>query len=734
MATRGPLRVAVLGQKDAMIRALYELVQRRRTMQLQVLVISPSSLPTIPRSANVSEICASLGFEHLVGRENKEVFQALERFDPQLLVSILWPRKITTEMLALCENNINFHPSLLPRHRGSLTQFWSIFEGDKETGSTCHHMVENFDAGRILHQVSVTISSAETALSLSHKIVGATDECFRHVFGLFLERGGSLPEGEPWDINQFPYHFRKIPGRGVIDPTWPNEKIDRFVRAMYFPPLAPAKALDDSGRDVDILDMQTYLDLRAGTLAQNSLSWHVADPATPCHSPSRPTVIPAAVERSENRPAQPRWLLAIMLPVLSVLVWIVASMIEGTKPGPNPNIGRLHSLGPDHPRARCMDGSPMTYYVAPSSGAAGRGKWLLYFQGGGWCSGASTLSNLPGYSPSEDAGHPDLCEQRARGYHGSSSDDRQSRDFSQRGFLSGNPAINPMMYNWNRVLLRNCDGTLFLGNADMSASAAGGMLHLRGHDNALAVVQALLEKHGLDEATEVVLAGCSAGGVAVVMLADELRRIIQAAVAARMGPLRQVFVVSLADSGIFPEWRNPVPRGVLHFPQFQWLAMHANVTYALPQACRDAGHAWRCLFVGTALPYVSTPVFVLQSMVDSWHVVDSGDRPALEALRERLREEAVRGISGPHGAAIDNCFHHCEAWGDIVWGGLTNREVFENWYIARREAWVSGDTDEQLSQGWSLIHVGSAISSRCYRGHAKHASWHKELSRHSPVN
>ena len=27
---------------------------------------------------------------------------------------------------------INFHPSLLPRHRGSLTQFWAIFDADEE--------------------------------------------------------------------------------------------------------------------------------------------------------------------------------------------------------------------------------------------------------------------------------------------------------------------------------------------------------------------------------------------------------------------------------------------------------------------------------------------------------------------------------------------------------------------------------------------------------------------------
>ncbi|CAE7411326.1 PAE7 [Symbiodinium microadriaticum] len=194
--------------------------------------------------------------------------------------------------------------------------------------------------------------------------------------------------------------------------------------------------------------------------------------------------------------------------------------------------------------ARCLDGSPVNLYLARGV-HAGRKKWVINFQGGGWCTTSPSSASAFGYSHEEDVAHPDLCEDRAKGYHGSSSTDRDFRNFEDKGYLSGNPSVNPMMYNWNRVMIRNCDGTMFLSShAELSTSS--GSLHFRGRDNALAAIEVLLQ-HGLADASDVLLAGCSAGAVAAVVLADELRRRVEEAVAARGG---RVFVAVLADSGV----------------------------------------------------------------------------------------------------------------------------------------------------------------------------------------
>ena len=44
------------------------------------------------------------------------------------------------------------------RHRGCFSGFWSIHEGDSETGVTCHRMVEKFDEGRIIYQARQPIA------------------------------------------------------------------------------------------------------------------------------------------------------------------------------------------------------------------------------------------------------------------------------------------------------------------------------------------------------------------------------------------------------------------------------------------------------------------------------------------------------------------------------------------------------------------------------------------------
>jgi len=62
--------------------------------------------------------------------------------------------------------------------------------------------------------------------------------------------------------------------------------------------------------------------------------------------------------------------------------------------------------------------------------------------------------------------HPDLCSERAKGFHGSSRFDRDSRRLEGAGYLSADSARNPLLHDWTRVVVRNCDGTAFTSSAD----------------------------------------------------------------------------------------------------------------------------------------------------------------------------------------------------------------------------------------------------------------------------
>eukprot|EP00959_Pyramimonas_sp_CCMP1952_P469397 9494865-Pyramimonas_sp.AAC.1 len=47
-----------------------------------------------------------------------------------------------------------------------MSGFWAIFEGDAETGVTCHRMVHEFDRGHILWQERAPIAGDDTSFSL----------------------------------------------------------------------------------------------------------------------------------------------------------------------------------------------------------------------------------------------------------------------------------------------------------------------------------------------------------------------------------------------------------------------------------------------------------------------------------------------------------------------------------------------------------------------------------------
>ncbi|CAK9049051.1 unnamed protein product [Durusdinium trenchii] len=626
----------------------------RRQQRLEVLVMTPSEKAMgYPPSAGAEAVCRALGcssqrgYSHEVASNNEALLAAVQRFQPDLLVSILWPRRVPKEVLDLCAlveeprgpESLNFHPSLLPKHRGSLTQFWAIFEGDDKAGTTCHRMVLEFDAGKILHREEVELSADEqlgpTALSLSHKIALTTEkcasprllddmlDCFKHIMELYFTMG--LPEGEDWDIAEFPYHYRRLhedrnssvhvartSDDGFIDPTWPDEKVDRFIRATYFPPYAAARLRRADGAIDGVVSLKAYQD---GQGLGDELLWHksgvlqalrAADEGVAQlelfaraaafferHGPGSSVrrlwdrKCEEAIEYWKERPqgtdviAEAQEAQKAVAPALARAVCAAAALgvppeeeveedvFEGALAvlqhkkvetvGFGPSLAANCCPSAAEPSAADND---LASIVATSHlggvGARGDLEKVAIIASlldnvdesrslarrvpveGGRCMDGST-SNLYLAKGYENVGHPDLCSERARGYHGSSHDDAEFRDFAKRG---------------NRVMVRNCDGTLFLSDSELETELQGNRstLQLRGRSNAFKALQQLLPL-GLLDASELLLGGCSAGAVAALQLGDQLAELVRRAQRAQRGAqtaAEEVFVAILWPGDVDP--------------------------------------------------------------------------------------------------------------------------------------------------------------------------------------
>ena len=82
------------------------------------------------------------------------------------------------------------------------------------------------------------------------------------------------------------------------------------------------------------------------------------------------------------------------------------------------------------------------------------------------------------------------------------------------GILSPDPQINPHFYNWNKVELHYCTSDVYQGNG--SQTSQEGKLIFRGSHTVVALHKHMVKVHELSRASQVILAGDSAGAYGVI--------------------------------------------------------------------------------------------------------------------------------------------------------------------------------------------------------------------------
>lgn len=96
--------------------------------------------------------------------------EILDRHPADLLVSVSCPQIIRPKVLnRFSKGGINVHSAPLPRYRGLLPSFWTLYHGERETAVTVHVLADKLDNGDILLQQSVPIEEGETWWSLVSK-------------------------------------------------------------------------------------------------------------------------------------------------------------------------------------------------------------------------------------------------------------------------------------------------------------------------------------------------------------------------------------------------------------------------------------------------------------------------------------------------------------------------------------------------------------------------------------
>eukprot|EP00928_Gymnodinium_smaydae_P004994 TRINITY_DN11718_c0_g2_i1.p1 TRINITY_DN11718_c0_g2~~TRINITY_DN11718_c0_g2_i1.p1 ORF type:complete len:415 (-),score=66.56 TRINITY_DN11718_c0_g2_i1:105-1349(-) len=312
--------------------------------------------------------------------------------------------------------------------------------------------------------------------------------------------------------------------------------------------------------------------------------------------------------------------------------------------------------GPDN--ARCLDGTPALYYHRSGSGS-GANKWYVHQQGGGWCY--------------DEIG----CVARSKSSLGSTKGDKDTDDMNG-GYFSMDPNVNPLMHNWNAVFIRYCDGASLSGDKETPANVSGNLLHYRGRAILDAEIKSLLYDRGMKQATDVVVSGCSAGGLATFLHCDHWADAIKKSNPATV-------VACMPDSGFFldedraPKYGSKM-RNVYHFQQSSPAGLNAACVAAHPSDPE------KCIFAQWTSEHIRTPLFPLQSVYDAWQtgnvlegrasvpIINEFGRNVTELVKSRLLTQPQ------HGIFLDSCHHHCGAWNGPVIDQMDSSLAMKEWY------------------------------------------------------
>ena len=340
--------------------------------------------------------------------------------------------------------------------------------------------------------------------------------------------------------------------------------------------------------------------------------------------------------------------------------------------------------------AVCIDGSVPFYYIASGTN---RNKWLVSFKGGGWCGG----DTIP-YGHGSGGDWPESCYTRSFNSKGGSNSYTPTMEFSGNEF-SSSESENPLMYDWNKVLIMYCDGASFSGNRDLpdivTINGTTRKLYSRGHRIIIAAYNDLLYNKNMINATDIIIHGGSAGALAVWLHIDWIYQNLLKNVISN-----DCRVSGLPDSGFFIESNGY--NGISNYSNtLKWVFNNGNASYgSINTKCIeyyggfDSDLAYKCMFAQNVAPFINIPFFALNSEYDSWQtknilgssndlLINKYGSNFTNILKEKFLNYNNISNNNNRGAFIDSCHHHCGNFDSMIIDNYTQATAHQLFYNSK---------------------------------------------------
>ncbi|MEE8421622.1 MAG: methionyl-tRNA formyltransferase [Dehalococcoidia bacterium] len=194
-------------------------------------VVAVSTPKPGERGDPLHDAATEAGVPSIVTRalRKEDAFEQFRALDPELLVFAFVTDIVRKNVLDVPKHGtIQYHPSLLPLHRGISSMAWPVIGGEDKTGVSIFWVDEGIDTGPILLQREVEILSGDTVGSLYF------DRLYPIGIEMLVEAVGLVREGKAprvdQDHSQATYEPPIGAEHGIVDFSRPGPVVYNHIR------------------------------------------------------------------------------------------------------------------------------------------------------------------------------------------------------------------------------------------------------------------------------------------------------------------------------------------------------------------------------------------------------------------------------------------------------------------------------------------------------------------------
>lgn len=239
------MRIVVHGQQAFGKAVLEALIARGE--DVVAVYVAPEKEGGRPDPLKAAALAARLPVHQPASYRNPQVWEQFRALKPDLQVMAFVTLFVPEEFLHIpTHGSIQYHPSLLPAHRGPSAINWPIIKGETETGLSIFWPDNGLDTGDVLLQKKTPIGPTDTLGSVY----------FDRLFPLGVEatleavdlvKAGKAPRIKQ-DEAKASYEGRCGPDNAHIDWGRPWQDIDRLIRGCNPSPGAWSRLGDNTVR------------------------------------------------------------------------------------------------------------------------------------------------------------------------------------------------------------------------------------------------------------------------------------------------------------------------------------------------------------------------------------------------------------------------------------------------------------------------------------------------------